>query len=119
MTAANVNDGRMLITVIDAIPPIRGPGGRRRQRRPKKLHADKAYDDDALRTACRQRGIVPRLARRRIESSTRLGRHRWVVERTIAWLRRFRRLTVRYERRADIHRAFVTLALALLSLSYL
>jgi transposase len=42
-----------------------------------------------------------------VETSERLGQHRWVVERTLAWLNRFRRLTIRYERRADIHQAFV------------
>jgi transposase len=36
-----------------------------------------------------------------------LGRHRWVIERTLSWLSRMRRLTVRYERRADIHAAFL------------
>ncbi|MDP9470870.1 MAG: transposase, partial [Chloroflexota bacterium] len=43
----------------------------------------------------------------------RLGRHRWVVERTLAWLGQFRRFTVRYERREDIHHAFVSLGCAL------
>ncbi|NGM24419.1 transposase, partial [Roseomonas stagni] len=47
----------------------------------------------------------------------RLGRHRWVVERTLAWMARFRRLVVRYERREDIHLAFVTLAAALVCLN--
>jgi transposase len=49
-----------------------------------------------------------------IESSERLGRYRWVVERTLAWLGRFRRLAIRYERRADIHLAFLDLGCALL-----
>jgi hypothetical protein len=59
-------------------------------------------------------GLLParrrETARRGIESSQLLGRHRWVVERTFAWLARFRRLTIRYERRADIHHAFLPLA---------
>ncbi len=55
-----------------------------------------------------------RIARKGIESSQRLGRHRWVVERTFAWLNSFRRLTIRYERRADIHHAFLTLGCALI-----
>jgi Transposase DDE domain len=42
------------------------------------------------------------------------GRWRWVVERTFAWLNQFRRLRVRYEKRADIHEAFLSLACALL-----
>jgi len=75
--------------------------------------------------ACRQslrspplpprRHIQPRIARRGIESSAKLGRHRWVVERTLAWFGQFRRLVVRYERRADIHLAFLTLAAALIT----
>lgn len=62
----------------------------------------------------RSRGITPRIARRGIESSERLGRYRWVVERTLSWLNRFRRLKVRYERRADIHHALLTLGCALM-----
>ncbi|MGI8477175.1 MAG: transposase, partial [Thermomicrobiales bacterium] len=38
----------------------------------------------------------------------------WVVERTMAWLGRMRRLTIRYERRADSHRAFLSLGCALI-----
>jgi transposase len=53
----------------------------------------------------------------RIEISQRLGKHRWVVERTFAWINRFRRLTIRYERRADIHLAFTTLACALICMN--
>jgi transposase len=47
-----------------------------------------------------------------VESSQRLGRHRWKVERSLAWLLANRRLTVRYERRADILTAFLRLACA-------
>jgi transposase len=113
LTAANVADTTTLPTMLDRVRPIRGRRGRPR-RRPRKLHADKGYDSRANRRACYQRGIVARIARKGIESSTRLGRYRWVVERTIAWLHRFRRLLVRYERRADIHQAFLTLAACLI-----
>ena len=34
-------------------------------------------------------------ARRGVDSSERLGRYRWIIERTFAWLARFRRLTIR------------------------
>jgi len=57
----------------------------------------------------RRRHSKARIARRMVDSSESLGRHRWVVERTLAWLNRFRRLTIRYERRADIHEAFLNL----------
>lgn len=55
-----------------------------------------------------------RIARQSVESSERLGRHRWVVGWTIALLDRFRRLRVRDERRADNHHVFLTLGCALL-----
>ena len=85
-SAANVHDSRMLETMLDAVSPIRRPRGRpgRPRTRPEKLHADKAYDFDRCREALRQRGIATRIARRGLDSSERLGRHRWVAERTLA-----------------------------------
>ena len=62
-----------------------------------------------LPKSAQERSITPRIARRGVESSERLGRHRWVVELTLSWLNRFRRLTGRYERRADIHQALLYL----------
>jgi transposase len=68
----------------------------------------------------RSRGVIPRIpripriARRGIESRERLGRYRWVVERTLSWLNRFRRLKVRYERRADIHQGVLSLGCSLI-----
>lgn len=104
----------MVEEVVDAVPPVRQSWGRPQQR-PAKLHADKAYDHSRCRRALTRRGIQPRIARRGIESSARLGRHRWVVERTLAWFSQFRRLAIRYERRADIHAAFLTLASAIIA----
>jgi IS5 family transposase len=118
LTAANVNDCIMLATVVDAIRPTKQANGRRRKR-PKKLHADKGYDYRFCRDLLRQRHIIPRIARKGIEASDRLGRHRWVVERTLAWLNQFRRLRVRAERRADSHQAFLTLGCALICWNYL
>ncbi len=99
--------------MLDAVPPIKQPSGQRRTR-PDKGHADKAYDIPRCRAALRQRHIKVRIARKGVERSDRLGRHRWVVERTLAWLNQFRRLTIRYERRADIHEAFLSLGCALI-----
>ena len=116
-SAANVNETTLLPTMVAAIPAIRQSRGRPR-RRPGKLHADKAYDSAANRRWLQQHGILPRIARRQIDSSQKLGRHRWVVERTLAWLNQFRRLKVRYERRADIHQAFLTLGCVMICLNY-
>jgi IS5 family transposase len=113
LSPANLHDSMGLAPALDAIPPVRGRRGRPRQR-PGKLHADKGYDHARCRRDCRARGIKPRIARRGIDSSQRLGRHRWVIERTLAWFARFRRLTVRYERRQDIWTAFHPLAAALI-----
>jgi transposase len=118
LSAANVHDSRMMLDTIDAIEPIRRPRGRPRKR-PAKLHADKAYDSGPLREELRRRHITPRIARRGIESSERLGRHRWVVERTISWLNRYRRLRIRYERRADMHLAFLHIGCALICWNFI
>jgi IS5 family transposase len=118
LSAANVHDSMVFEALLDAIEPIKRPRGRPRKR-PAKLHADKGYDFAKCRRALRQRGIRCRIARRGIESSAKLGRHRWVVERTLAWLGRFRRLRVRYERRDDLHQAFLDLGCALICWRYI
>jgi transposase len=75
---------------------------------------DKGYDYDHLRRWLAQRRIRHRIARRGIESSQRLGRHRWVVERTVSWLAGCRRLHRRYERKAEHFLAFAGIAAALI-----
>lgn len=107
----------LLEAALDAIPDVRSGKPGRPRHRPRKLHADKAYDSRRCRDECRKRGITPRIARKGVDSSQRLGRHRWVVERTHAWMARLRRLAVRYEEREDIHLAFVTLGCALVCLN--
>lgn len=113
LTGANRHDSAVFEELLDAVPPIKQPNGRRRKR-PDKVHADKAYDIPRCRQALSHRHIRIRIARKGRDSSARLGRHRWVVERTLAWLSQHRRLTIRYERRADIHDAFLTLGCALI-----
>ena len=109
ITAANTHDSVMFVPLLDGIPAIRSRRGPRR-RRPVKLHGDKGYDYPELRAYCRQLGIAPRIARRGIESSERLGRWRWKIERSLSWVMGYRRLTVRYERSARRFAAFLSLA---------
>jgi IS5 family transposase len=111
VTAANVNDITMFQAVVDDIPLIRTPSGRRRCR-PGKLHADKGYDSAANRVWLRRRGIRPRIARRGIESSARLGRHRWKIERSLSWSSCWRRLGVRWDRDSERWFGFVLVACA-------
>jgi transposase len=115
LTGANVHDSVPFEELIDTIPAVTGKRGRPR-RRPGKLHADKAYDHRRCRDACKQRNIRPRIARRGQDTSQKLGRHRWVIERSFAWINRFRRLTIRYERRIDIHQALTTIACSFICL---
>jgi transposase len=114
ISAANVHDSRMLEAAIDAVPGVRNGRGGRPRKRPYKLHADKGFDCRRCRHALYVRGIVPRIARRGVECRERLGKVRWVVERTLSWLNRFKRLKLRYERRADAHTALLVLACALI-----
>ena len=113
LTAANVNETTVFQDCIDALPTIAKKRGRPRWK-PAKVHADKGYDSQANRDYLKQAGIVSRIARRGIESSEKLGKYRWVIERTFAWLNHFRRLRIRYERRDDIHEAFLLLGCALI-----
>lgn len=92
------------------MPPVRDGLPGRPRRRPETVHADKGYDYRRCREVLYRRGI---------ESSERLGRHRWVVERTLAWLNRMRRLRIRYERRSDVHEAWLLLGCSPLCLNRL
>jgi transposase len=109
VTGANTNDGTMFEALVDDLPRVRTPAGRRRCR-PEKVHADKAYDHRRCRAYLTRRGIKVRIARCGVESSDRLGRHRWKAERTIAWLVGCRRLRVRYDRSSERFYAFAMLA---------
>jgi transposase len=80
---------------------------------------DRGYDAEAIRQGLRARHIVPWLAKRDAEHGSGLGRWRWVVERTFAWLNQFRRLRVRYEKRADIHEAFLALGCSVICWRFL
>jgi transposase len=121
LSPANYHDARLFEALIEAIPALHRPPGRpgRPRCRPGKLHADKGYAYPRCRRYLRRRGIGCRIARRGIDSSERLGRHRWIVERSLAWLARYRRLAIRYERRDDIHEAFLTLGCILICINAL
>ena len=104
-----------MIPLVDAIRPVRGRRGRPR-RRPRKLYGDRAYHSREGRRQLRRRGIEAKIAPPGSPHGSGLGRQRWVVERTIAWLHQYRRLRVRYERRDDIHEAFLAIGCSLICL---
>jgi transposase len=104
VTGANTNDSIVFEALLDDLPLVRTPAGRRRCR------PDKAYDHRRCRAYLTRRGIKVRIARRGVERSDRLGRHRWKAERSIAWLAGCRRLRIRYDRDSERFFAFAMLA---------
>lgn len=118
LTPANTHDVTQLIPLVDAIPPVRGKRGRPR-RKPDAVQGDRGYDSEPHRRTLRRLGITPIIAKRNTEHGSGLGVTRWVVERTISWLHQYRRLRVRYERRSDIHEAFLSIACSLICWNFM
>jgi transposase len=112
VTGGNRNDVTQLVPLVERVPPVRGKVGRPR-RRPERVTADRGYDHDKYRRELRRRGIGSEIARRQADHGSGLGRARWVVERTFAWLHHFKRLLVRYDRRHEIHEAFLAIGCSL------
>ena len=107
--AANVSDHRQIIPLLLAFPKVKGKPGRPKEL-PDQLYADRGYDSDATRWLLAWLGIEPPIAKRRTVHGSGLGKIRWVVERTISWLKGLRRLRIRYDRLAVMQDAWDTLA---------
>ncbi len=115
LTGGNRHDVTQLLPLLDAVPPIRSLHGRPR-RKPRRPYADRGYDFDKYRRLLWKRGIKPLIARRGVAHGSGLGKVRWVVERAFAWLHQFKRLRIRYERRADLHQGLLELACSIICL---
>lgn len=107
VTAANEHDVTALLPVVLAIP-LRHLG--EPDRLPSSLLGDQAYDSAGHEDILASLGVRPLFAQRGREHGSGLGKQRYVVEQTIASVHHNRRLKVRYEKRSDIHLAFLTLA---------
>jgi transposase len=92
VSSANVHDSEGLKPMVAGHQTRHDPHNGRHFK-PQRLHADKAYDIPHLRKWLRGKRIGVRIARKGIESSERLGRRRWVIERTMSWLSGYRRLS--------------------------
>jgi len=115
-----VHDTKLLAATIEAIVVERPDPAQC----PQHLCLDKAYDNPTGQAATEAAGYIPHIRRIGEEKLDTNGkkRHparRWVVERTLAWLHRYRRLSVRDERYPSVHQAFLTLGCVLICWNYL
>ncbi|MFD7528668.1 IS5 family transposase [Streptomyces sp. NPDC059849] len=113
ITTAAKNDVTQTLALVDGIPPVAGRPGQPR-RRPEALLGDKGYDSNPNRDALRKRRILPVISYKGRPNIKGLGKLRYVVEQTFALLHHFKRIAVRWERRTELHDAFVTLACGLI-----
>lgn len=106
---ANVNDMRLVAETLDARLRASPPGMRCN------LCMDRGYDFPAVEDLVRASRFRPHIrSRGEEERKRRAGEspHRWVVERTLSWLNRCRRLLVRWEKKIENYLAFLHLACA-------
>ena len=106
---ANASDHTQILPIVLEFPEVGGKPGRPKTH-PDELYADRGYDSDATRGLLAWMGIEPHIGRRNTEHGSGLGKTRWVVERTIAWIKGLRRLRTRYDRLAEVQDAWTTLA---------
>ena len=81
---------------------------------PNRAYADAGYDSEATRELLRYLGIEPYIRRKGNPHGSHLGRVRWVVERTIGWIKKLHRLSVRYDRHDIILNAWESLAASII-----
>ena len=106
---ANASDHTQLFPLLLAFPQVGGKPGRPKEL-PDEVYADRGYDSQAARDLLRWLGIEPHIARRGEAHGSGLGKVRWVVERTISWVKGLRRMRVRYDRSAVIRDAWTSVA---------
>jgi transposase len=106
---ANASDHTQIIPLVLDFPKVTGQPGRP-QEMPDELYADRGFDSAATKWILAWLGIEPHIAKRGTPHGSGLGKIRWVVERTISWLKGLRRMRIRYDRWAVIQEAWNTLA---------
>jgi transposase len=106
---ANASDHTQIIPIVLDFPKVGGKPGPPKGL-PDEAYADRGFDSDPTRGILRWLGIEPHIGRRQAAHGSGLGKVRWVVERTISWLKGLRRLRVRYDRLGVIQEAWNTLA---------
>lgn len=115
---AHRSDQLEILPAVLDFPQVPGKPGAPRLH-PQKLYADAGYDNQATRSILRWLGIEPHIRKRGGDHGSHLGRVRWVVERTISWIKGLRRMRVRYDRSSTTIDAWTTLAAAVVCLQIL
>jgi transposase len=115
---ANRSDQLEILPAVTMFPVVGGKPGRPREL-PDELYADAGFDCEATRNILRWLGIEPHIRYRNGEHGSHLGRVRWVVERTISWIKGLRRMRVRYDRSGTSINAWTTIAAAVVCLHIL
>jgi len=119
LSAANLHDLRQLLTLVFLeFPRIGGVPGRPLET-PRSVTTDKGYDCQAARDLLATAGIASRIPHRRDNDLNPLGQVRWPIERTISWLKQFRRLRIRWDRLSAIHEAFLQLGCSMIAWRFL
>jgi hypothetical protein len=115
-TPANVRDDVPFLSMLDMMPPVKGPGRGPAPYKPWAIVGDAAYGHEHIIPQVVARRVLPLLVRRNkrgeppVEHGSGLGRVRYVVERSIAWLANFRRIDHCYERTGAAWQGFNELA---------
>jgi len=115
IAAANVNDAKLLGRTLEAIVVERPDPAEREQN----LSLNKGYDNPAGREAAKKAGYVPhirKIGEEKLDAHQRkrYPARRWVVERTLAWLNKWRAILVRYAKKSENYLGMIQLACALL-----
>jgi len=112
-SGSNVSDQVGIMPIVVAFPKVKGKPGRPKQL-PDEAYADRGYDNEWTRLLLRWLGIEPKIAKRGTGHGSGLGTVRWVVERTIAWLKGLRRMRVRWDRLIEVQDAWNLLAMSVI-----
>ena len=115
---ANRSDQCEILPAVVDFPIVAGKPGRPRTH-PQELYADAGFDCEATRNILRWLGIEPHIRHSQGEHGSHLGRVRWVVERTISWIKGLRRMRVRYDRSLTSIDAWTSIAAAVVCLQIL
>lgn len=116
MSGAQKHDVKLLEPTLDHIV-VKRPQGKKSLKQ--RLCADKGYSGESAWLAMEERHYIPHVRQRGEEMrakkrNPRYRARRWVVERTQSGLNRFRKLLVRFEKKASSHEALLELACSLI-----